>query len=148
MCWIEFIKENWQYIVPIIGFLSAIFMYVVHDRKLKCLQIKQLNEELQKKSQAEIKCNGYSYKGNSIIKIVNAGPANAYNVRVEIIDKDKLEGLIFYHDNWGPYELINATNSIEERVALCCGYTEYIKLKVIGDDDFQKNRETIVNVQL
>lgn len=42
MNWIEFIKTNWQYIVPVIGFLGAVFMYVAHDRKLKNLQIKQL----------------------------------------------------------------------------------------------------------
>ena len=50
MNWIEFIKTNWQYIVPVIGFLGAVFMYVAHDRKLKNLQIKQLKEEQDKKN--------------------------------------------------------------------------------------------------
>lgn len=148
MNWIEFIKTNWQYIVPVIGFLGAVFMYVAHDRKLKNLQIKQLKEEQDKKKQADIKCNAYRSKSNSIAKIVNAGPADASNVRVEILDQDKLEGLIFFHGKWGPYDLINATNSVEERIALCCGHTEHIKLKIVWDDDFSKNRETILNVQL
>lgn len=145
---IEFIKTNWQYIVPVIGFLGAVFMYVAHDRKLKNLQIKQLKEEQDKKKQADIKCNAYRSKSNSIVKIVNAGPADASNVRVEIIDQDKLKGLIFFHENWGPYDLINATNSVEERIALCCGHTEHIKLKIVWNDDYCKDRETILNVQL
>ena len=148
MNWIEFIKTNWQYIVPIIGFLGAVFMYVAHDRKLKNLQIKQLKEEQDKKKQADIKCNAYRSKSNSIVKIVNAGPSDASNVRVEIIDQDKLKGLIFFHENWGPYDLINATNSVEERIALCCGHTEHIKLKIVWNDDYCKDRETILNVQL
>ncbi|MBQ0163597.1 MAG: hypothetical protein KBS75_00170 [Bacteroidales bacterium] len=148
MNWIEFIKTNWQYIVPVIGFLCAVFMYVAHDRKLKNLQIKQLKEEQDKKKQANIKCNAYRSKSNSIVKIINAGPSDASNVRVEIIDQDKLEGLIFFHGKWGPYDLINATNSVEDRIALCCGHTEHIKLKIVWDDDFSKNRETILNIQL
>ena len=148
MNWIEFIKTNWQYIVPVIGFLGAVFMYVAHDRKLKNLHIKQLKEEQDKKKQADIKCNAYRSKSNSIVKIVNAGPSDASNVRVEIIDQDKLKGLIFFHENWGPYDLINATNSVEERIALCCGHTEHIKLKIVWNDDYCKDRETILNVQL
>ena len=65
-----------------------------------------------------------------------------------ILDQDKLEGLIFFYGKWGSYDLINATNSVEERIALCCGHTEHIKLKIVWDDDFSKNRETILNVQL
>ncbi len=148
MSWIEFIKGNWQYIVSIVGFLGAIFMYVAHDRKLKNLQIKQLKEELDKSNQADIKCNAYRSKSNSIVKIVNAGPAIASNVRVEIIDQDKLDGLIFFHQNWGPYDKINATSSVGERIALCEGHDEFIKLKIVWDDDFSKDRETIFNVQL
>ena len=145
MNWIEFIKTNWQYIVPVIGFLGAVFMYVAHDRKLKNLQIKQLKEEQDKKKQADIKCNAYRSKSNSIVKIVNAGPADASNVRVEILDQDKLEGLIFFHGKWGPYDLINATNSVEERIALCCGHTEHIKLKIVWDDDFSKSMSNYLN---
>lgn len=146
--WIDFIKKYWEYIVPIVSFFGTIFMYVAYDRKLNKLQIKQLKEEQDKKKQADIKCNAYRSKDNSIVKIVNAGPANAKNVRVEILDKEKLEGLIFFHDVWGPYDLINATTSVEERVSLCCGYTEFIKLKIVWDDDYKKNRETIINVQI
>ena len=148
MDWIDFIKDNWLYIVPIVGFLGAIFMYVAHDRKLKNLQIKQLKEELDKSKQADIKCNAYRSKSNSIVKIVNAGSSTASNVRVEILDKDKLEGLCFFHENWGPYDLINAANSVEERIALCCGHTEFIKLRIVWNDDFQKDREKILYVQL
>ncbi|MBR6893928.1 MAG: hypothetical protein IKN15_12000 [Bacteroidaceae bacterium] len=148
MDWIGFIKSNWQYIASVIGFLCAVYMYVAHDRKLKNLQIKQLKEDEDKKKQADIKCNAYRSKSNSIVKIVNAGPSNASNVRVEILDQDKLEGLIFFHEIWGPYDLINATNSVEERIALCCGHTEYIKLKIVWNDDYCKDRETILNVQL
>lgn len=145
---IDFIKGNWQYIVPIVGFLGAIFMYVVHDRKLKSLQIKQLKEEQDKKKQADIKCHAYRSKSNSIVKIVNAGPANATNVRVEILDQDKLEGLFFFHQNWGPYDSIIAATNVKEKIALCCGHTEYLKLKIVWDDTYQKDREIILKLQL
>lgn len=148
MEWIDFVKNNWQYIVPIIGFLGAIFMYVAHDRKLKKLQIRQLKEGLNKQKQAEIKCNVYRSKSNSIVKIINAGPSNASNVRVEILDQNKLQGLYFFHQDWGPYDLINATNSVEERIALCCGHTEYLKLRIVWNDDSRNDRVTILNVQL
>lgn len=130
------------------GFLGAIFMYIAHDRKLKNLQIKQLKEELDKSKQADIKCNAYRNKSNSIVKIVNAVPSIASNVRVEILDQEKLEGLCFFHENWGPYDIINAANSVEERIALCCGHTEFIKLRIVWNDDYSKDRETILNVQL
>lgn len=148
MEWIDFVKSNWQYIVPIIGFLGAIFMYVAHDRKLKELQIRQLKEELNKQKHAEIKCNAYRSKSNSIVKIINAGPSNASNVRVEILDKNKLQGLYFFHQDWGPYDLINATNSVEERIALCSSHTEYLKLRIVWNDDSRNDRETILSVQL
>ena len=102
-----------------------------HDRKLKLqekrlndLQIRQLQKAEAKELQANIKCNAYRSKSNSIVRIVNAGPADASNVRVEILDQDKLDGLIFFHQNWGPYDLINATNSVEERSGWgCCEHT-------------------------
>ena len=80
MDWIGLIKDNWQYIVSVVGFLGAVFMYVAYDRKLKNLQIRQLKEEQDKKKQADIKCNAYRRQSNSIVKIVNAGPSNASNV--------------------------------------------------------------------
>ena len=95
------------------------------------LQIRQLQKAEARELQANIKCNAYRSKTNSIVKIVNAGPANASNVRVEILDQDKLEGLIFFHQNWGPYNLINAANSVEESIALCEGHDEFIKLKIV-----------------
>lgn len=144
----NWLKTYWQYIVPVLGFLGAVFIYVAHDRRLKILQIKQLKEEQDKKKQAEIKCNTYTHKANSVVRIVNAGPADAFNVRVEILNKDEIEGVIFYHDNWGTYDLINATNSVEERLALCSGHTEYLKLKVTWDDAYAQNRSIIINSQI
>ena len=67
---IHWIKENWQYIVPVAGFLGAIFVYVAHDRNLKKLQIKQLKEEQDKKKQAEIKCNAYTHNANANSKVI------------------------------------------------------------------------------
>lgn len=148
MNWIDYIKENWPYIVPVTSFLCAVFMYVAHDRKLKNLQISELKEEQDKKKQADIKCNAYRIKSSSVVKIVNAGPSNAYNVRVEILNQDKLDGLHFFHENWGPYDLINAANSVEERITLSVGHMEYLKLRIVWNDDYRKNRETIINVQL
>lgn len=153
---ITFVKDWGAHIMSALGILGGLWAYFRHDRKLKIqgkklneLQIRQIQKSEEKDLQANIKCYvNHGNKGNAIVKIVNAGPADATNVRVEIIDKDKLEGLIFYHDVWGPYDLINATNSVDERISLCCGYTEFIKLKIVWDDNYKKNRDTILNVQI
>lgn len=155
MNWIEFVKDWGGLILSALGIIGGVFAYLRHDRKLKLqekrlnnLQIHQLQKAEAKELQAEIKCNAHRSKSNSIVKIVNVGTADASNVRVEILDQDKLEGLFFFHEKWGPYDLINAANSVEERIALCEGHDEFIKLKIVWDDDFCKDRETILNVQL
>jgi hypothetical protein len=155
MDWIEFVKEWGGHILSALGITGGVFAYLRHDRKLKLqekclndLQIRQLQKTEAKELQANIKCNAYRNKSNSIVRIVNAGPADASNVRVEILDQDKLEGLIFFHQSWGPYDKINATSSVEERITLCCSHTEFIKLKIVWNDDFSKDRETILSVQL
>ncbi len=155
MDWIEFVKDWGGLILSALGITGGVFAYLRHDCKLKLqekrlnnLHIRQLQKAEAKELQADIKCNAYRSKSNSIVKIVNAGPADASNVRVEILDQDKLDGLIFFHQNWGPYDLINAANSVEERIALCCGHTEFIKLRIVWNDDYSKDRETILHVQL
>ncbi|MGP1550782.1 MAG: hypothetical protein ACTTI4_08710 [Prevotella fusca] len=155
MDWIEFLKDWGGLVLSALGIIGGVFAYLQHDRKLKSqekrlndLQIRQLQKAETKELQANIKCNAYKSKSNAFVKIVNSGPADASNVRVEILDKDNLDGLIFFHDEWGPYDLINASNSVEERIALCEGHDEFIKLKIIWDDAFSKDRETILNVQI
>lgn len=155
MDWVEFVKDWGGLILSTLGIIGGVFAYLRHDHKLKLqekclndLQIRQLQKAESRELQADIKCNAYRSKSNSIVRIVNAGPADASNVRVEILGQDKLDGLIFFHENWGPYDLINAANSVEERIALCEGHDEFIKLKIVWDDDFCKDRETILNVQL
>lgn len=155
MDWIEFVKGWGGLILSALGITGGVFAYLRHDRKLKLqekrlndLQIRQLQKAEAKELQADIKCNAYRSKSNSIVKIVNSGPADASNVRVEILDQDTLEGLIFFNKKWSPYDLINATSSVEEKIALCCGHTEYIKLRIVWNDDYCKDRETILNVQL
>jgi len=74
------------------------------EKCLNDLQINQLQKAEARGLQADIKCNAYRGRPNSIVKIVNVGPADASNVRVEILDQDKLNGLIFFHQNWGPYD--------------------------------------------
>lgn len=151
----EFIREWGAHIMSAIGILGGTYAYFRHDRKLKAqekqlneLQIRQLKKSEEKELQANIKCRAsHGNKGSETIDIVNAGPADASNIRVEIIDKDNLNGIIF-HDNWGPYELINANSSVEERITLCMGHTQYLKLKVVWDDEFAKDREAIINLQL
>ena len=95
MDWIEFVKDWGGLILSALGITGGVFAYLRHDRKLKLqekrlndLQIRQLQKAEAKELQADIKCNAYRSKSNSIVKIVNAGPADASNVRVEILDQD------------------------------------------------------------
>jgi hypothetical protein len=155
MDWSNFIKDWGAHILSALGILGGLWAYFRHDSKLKDqekrlneMQIRQMQKAEAKEQQAEIRCNAYKRQANAFVKILNAGPSDASNVRIEILNQDKLQGLIFEHKKWGPYDLINASSSIEERIALCSGFTEVLTLKIIWDDAYSKDRETILNVQI
>lgn len=154
MDYMVFFKDWGGQLLSGFGIIGGIWAYLRHDRKIKCqekvlneLQIRQLTKTEEEGKKAEIKCNFIPNKNGGHIRFVNAGKSDARNVHVEIITpKDELEGLII--DKWEDYELINPQSYREELVGLCIGSPDYIKLKVIWEDDYSKDRTAILSVQL
>jgi len=152
---LTFLKDWGGHILAFIGILGSIWVYLVHDRKLKAqektlnnLQIKQLSKAEAKEKMADIRCNIFRAKSKAHVRIINAGPSTAYNVRIEILNQEELEGLIFQHTIWGPYEMINVSDGKEEIIFLEMGYTEHLKLRITWDDEFAKDRVAILNPQI
>lgn len=149
-----FIKEWGAHILSGLGILGGLWAYVKHDRiikgqekKLNELQIRQLSKAEADNKKAEIKCNFIPNKTGGHIRFVNAGKSDARNVHVEILTpKEELEG--FVADKWSDYDLINPQSYREEAVALCLGCPDNIKVKVIWEDDYSKNRTAVLSVPL
>lgn len=53
---------------------------------------------------------------------------------------------IYYGANFGPYEVINPQSYREEKMFLCEGRPDIIDLKIIWDDEFQKDRSVLLSV--
>ena len=86
-----------------------------------------------------------NYKGNAKIRFVNAGNVDAQNVRIEILSSEEdMSGII--HSDFGPYDVISPQLYREERLFLCEGHSDIIDLKIIWNDDYQKNRSVSLSV--
>lgn len=149
--YLSFLKEWGSLILSFLAICGGIFAYFRHDRQIKSqakilneLQIKQLERERSKELMADIKANFIRNK----IRFYNAGKSDAHNIRVEMLtSEDELRG--FYHEGaWGPYDLINAQSFREEPVALCIDCPDFVKVKVIWDDGFDKNRSVVLSIPL
>ena len=95
---------------------------------------------------AEMKANIIrGQRGSAKIRFINAGKADAQNVRIEILTPGEKMAQI-YHSKFGPYNVINPQLYREERLALSIGHPDTIDLKITWDDNFQKNRFVTLSV--
>lgn len=156
MCFIEWFKDWGGHLFSICGIIGGLFAYFRHDKKIKEqekllneLQIKQYKKAEEQEKQAKVECNIISgNKGSSKIRFYNSGLSDARNVRIEILNKYDLKGVIV-NENWGPYDLITPRNGKrEERIALCEGHTDVLKLRITWDDDSGNNRSILQLPQL
>lgn len=154
---IDFIQNWGALILSLISIIGCVVTYVIHDRKLKCqekclnaLQIMQIEKQEAREKMADIKCIALSKnRGCCAIRFCNTGTSDAKNVRVMILTpEEKLRRIIFPKKQWGPYELINSHGSCEEIIHLCMGHPEFLKIKVVWDDDYKDNQSSILNVQI
>ena len=152
-CLMDIIKNWGGHIMSVLGILGGLWAYFRHDRKIKSqekmlndLQIKQMKKELAKERMANMKARIISnYKGNAKIRFVNAGNVDAQNVRIEILSSEEdMSGNI--HSDFGTYNVISPQLYREERLFLCEGHSDIIDLKIIWDDDYQKNRSVSLSV--
>ncbi len=152
----EFFKDWGGQILSCLGIIGGLFLYFRFDRKNKeqerkknDSQLKKFQEEEDLKRQANVKCNPIPIDGGHLkIRFFNSGQADARNVRIDIINKDNLDGIEFIQ-NWGPYDLITPQVSYwEEDLFLCEGHTEKLQLCITWDDDFGNNRSNKLPIKL
>ena len=118
------------------------------DGKFRCLHANLHHLASKAKEEAmNLKANIISsHKGTAKIRFVNAGKSNAFNVRIEILTSKEEMAKIYYGANFGPYEVINPQSYREEKMFLCEGRPDIIDLKIIWDDEFQKDRSVLLSV--
>lgn len=143
------------FIIAIVSFFGSIVGFILYDKKLNKQQI-QLNEQQKiindyqikviaqseaEERKAEMDCNIIKGdKGNREVRFFNKGKSVARNVRVIVLNEDSL----VYRNEWGPYEAITPQGFRKEQIALCTGHQDVMKIKIMWDDDYESNRETVV----
>lgn len=152
----DWIKDWGAHIMSALGIIGGLWAYFSHDRKLKSqarmindMQIRQMKKSEDKERKAEIKVSLIPKgKGTHRIRFVNAGLSDAFNVRIEILTPQEELISVLHDENWGPYDLINPQSYREERIGLCMGHPDVIRIKVTWDDSFEKDRTSILSVPL
>lgn len=150
---LTFLKNWGDILLSVLVAIGGLVAYVKHDKKIKQqeaklneLQIKQYEKEEAKEKMAEMKANIIrGQRGSAKIRFINAGKADAQNVRIEILTSAE-EMARIYHPKFGPYNIINPQLYREEQLALCTGHPDTIDLKITWDDEFQTNRFVILSV--
>lgn len=131
-------------------------MYYHHDKRIKKqeqllndFQIKQYRKAEEQEKQAKVECAIIHVdNGTRKVRFYNSGLADAYNVRVEILNSNNLDRIVLL-GKWGPYDLITSRNgSREEKIMLNNGYPDVLKLRIMWDDDFENDRSIIQSPQL
>lgn len=150
---LAFLKNWGDILLSVLVAIGSLVAYIKHDKKIKRqeaklneLQIKQYEKEEAKEKMAEMKANIIrGQRGSAKIRFINAGKADAQNVRIEILTSAE-EMARIYHSEFGPYNVINPQLYREERLALSTGHPDTIDLKITWDDEFQKNRFVTLSV--
>lgn len=150
---LTFLKNWGDILLSVLVAVGSLAAYIRHDKKIKRqeaklneLQIKQYEKEEAKEKMAEMKANIIrGQRGSAKIRFINAGKADAQNVRIEILTPGEKMARI-YHSEFGPYNVINPQLYREERLALSIGHPDTIDLKITWGDNFQKNRFVTLSV--
>ena len=152
---ISFLKNWGDIILSGLVAVGGIFAYFKHDKKLKEqeaklneLQIRQFEKEEAKEKMAEMKAAIIpGHNGSARIRFVNAGKADAKNIKIEILStKEEMSGILY--TKFGPYDVINPQSHREEHLSLCEGHSKTIKLRITWDDEFQKERSVSLSVPI
>ena len=153
---LELLKTWGGCILSSISIVGGLFMFLLYDRKIKSqskilndLQIRRLKEDNVKNSKAKIlvsinQISSYEYE----VVIKNIGSSDAHNVRVEklcsISDLESLD----CEDEWGPYDVIYANSKVVEQITVTCDSPDIFQIKIIWDDDYQKNQSCVFKLRI
>lgn len=136
-------------IIAIVSLTWGAFTFWFYDRKTK-RQDARINEytlakieaEQTEKKKAQIRANIIkgSESSRRTFKVYNKGEATAYNIRVEF--SSEMDG-IFFRNEVFPYKQMHKEDHTSINFSLSMGFQRTIDVKLIWDDEFQKDNEHI-----
>lgn len=99
---LAFLKNWCDILLSVLVAIGSLVAYIKHDKKIKQqeaklneLHIRQYEKEEAKEKMAEMKANIIrGNKGNARIRFINAGKADAQNIRIEILSSAEKMALI------------------------------------------------------
>lgn len=142
-------------IVASLAIIGTLCTYIIHERKIKKqtqqinnqtqqineYQLKKILEEEAKKAKAQIKANTFKSGNNWKIRIFNKG-AKAENIRFTSEDiAQKKSGITLLNTDILPYPLLDTEESFDISISLCEAHNPMPKIKLIWDDETEKDQE-------
>jgi len=136
---------DWSMIIAILALLGSGFTFWFYDRKTK-KQDARINEYLLRnfedeettKKKAQVKGNMIKEdRGKRTLKVFNAGKAIARNIRIEYLSD--MNGVFISNENLFPYEMLNPQDSTEIHMVLTTSSNDTLKIRLLWDDEYQKN---------
>jgi hypothetical protein len=139
------------FIISILAFLFSLFIYFVHDKKIKdqtelinAYQLKKIDKEnienKKAKLEASVVKNNNSHR---TIIVLNKGRSIARNASIIVPDNNKF----YICRNPSPIDIIPQM-SVQIVIELFLGYPNIIELQFEWDDAFQEKNITTQMVQL
>ena len=135
-------------ILSLLAIAGTVFVYFMHDKRLK-MQEKKLNDYQLEKIDAEkientkAQVRGHiiakGNKGRRTLKVFNSGKARAQNIRIEWLSG--MNKIYYREDSHFPYELLNPQDSTEIELYLVEGLDKTTKIKFMWDDEFANDNE-------
>lgn len=129
-----------------LAIVGTLFTYFKHDKRIKSqesrlnqYQINKIEEEETDKKKAQIRGNSMDEgKNGKKLRIYNAGKAKATNIRIEFLDG--IDPRTISMEQF-PYKLLNPQDNTEIIFSKYSCPKPTITVKLIWDDEFQKNNE-------
>lgn len=133
-------------VISCVSLLLGVFTFCFYDRKIKTqdakineYQIQRFEKEEEENKKAQVRANIIKGdKGSRILKIYNSGKSDAYNVRIDFLSG--MKGFLCI-DNVFPYEKLMPKDGTSVNIQLYIDAPEKTKIKLLWDDDYQKNNE-------
>lgn len=136
--------ENVSLILSILAIVGSLMGYLLHDRRLKAQELKinaynlfKIESEQLELKKAEVRASLIKGdRGKCTVKIYNKGKARAHQVRLIMDDQDFLISNTAF-----PLAFMNPQESAEFYIHLTKESPDSMLLKIMWDDDYQKNNE-------
>ncbi|MGA6117051.1 hypothetical protein [Sphingobacterium anhuiense] len=130
--------------LSVLAILGSLMGYLLHDRRLKAQELKinaynlfKIESEQLEFKKAEVRASLIKGdRGKCTVKIYNKGKARAHQVRLIMDDQDFLISNTAF-----PLAFMNPQESAEFYIHLSMGSPDSMLLKIMWDDDYQKNNE-------